>query len=71
MLLTLSTLGKPKKSDKVKKKKKCRAKINLSGLKVEIAKKIEKIFKEKSFAEEENYMKDKFLPAERKCKCNM
>ena len=37
MLLTLSTLGKPKKSDKVKKKK-CRAKINLSGLKVEIAK---------------------------------
>ena len=38
MLLILSTLGKPKKSDKVKKKKKCRAKINLSGLKVEIAK---------------------------------
>ena len=38
VLLTLSTLGKPKKSDKVKKKKKCRAKINLSGLKVEIAK---------------------------------
>ena len=37
VLLTLSTLGKPKKSDKVKKKK-CRAKINLSGLKVEIAK---------------------------------
>ena len=38
VLLILSTLGKPKKSDKVKKKKKCRAKINLSGLKVEIAK---------------------------------
>ena len=36
VLLTLSTLRKPKKSDKVKKK--CRAKINLSGLKVEIAK---------------------------------
>ena len=67
--MTLSTLGKPKKSDKVKKKSIVQ-KINLSGLKVEIAKKIEKIFKEKSFAEEENYMKDKFLPAERKRKCN-
>ena len=37
MLLTLSTLGKPKKSDKVKKKRVVQ-KINLSGLKVEIAK---------------------------------
>ena len=38
MLLTLSTLGKPKKSDKVKKKKSVVQKINLSGLKVEITK---------------------------------
>ena len=36
MLLTLSTLGKPKKSDKVKKS--VVQKINLLGLKVEIAK---------------------------------
>ena len=37
MLLTLSTLGKPKKTDKVKKKSVVQ-KINLSGLKVEITK---------------------------------